>query len=47
MTQRYKASSMINAGNQALKKSFAEYKQLGGTVSSHYQVKKIANSPCR
>ncbi|OTG93599.1 hypothetical protein B9T24_14105 [Acinetobacter sp. ANC 4654] len=47
MTQRYRASSMINAGNQALKKSFAEYKQLGGTVSSPYQVKKIANSPCR
>lgn len=47
MTQRYRASSMINTGNQALKKSFAEYKQLGGTVSTPYQVKKITNSPCR
>lgn len=47
MTQRYRAPSMINTGNQALKKSFAEYKQLGGTVLTPYQVKKITNSPCR
>jgi len=47
MAQRYRASSMINTGNQALKKSFAEYKQLGGTALTPYQVKKITNSPCR
>ena len=44
---RYRASSMITNGQEQIKKSFAEYKRVGGKASTPYQVQKIKDTPCR